>query len=60
MIRVAPADGMTVRDPETFIALPVEGAEVPESEFWMRRLADGDVILVSAAAPTEPKTKKTS
>ncbi len=26
--------------------LPAEGAEVPDTEYWRRRIADGDVILV--------------
>jgi hypothetical protein len=35
--------------------LPVEGAEVPDTEYWRRRIADGDVIL--APAP-EQQTKR--
>jgi hypothetical protein len=37
--------------------LPAEGAEVPNTEYWRRRIADGDVILVPAA---EPQTKRSS
>jgi hypothetical protein len=37
--------------------LPAEGAEVPDTEYWRRRIADGDVILVPAA---EPQTKRSS
>jgi hypothetical protein len=37
--------------------LPVEGAEVPDTQYWRRRIADGDVIL--APAP-EPQTKRSS
>jgi hypothetical protein len=25
--------------------LPPEGAEVPDTEYWRRRIADGDVVL---------------
>jgi hypothetical protein len=25
--------------------LPAEGAEVPDSQYWRRRIADGDVVL---------------
>ena len=35
--------------------LPVEGAEVPDTQYWRRRIADGDVIL--APAP-ELQTKR--
>jgi hypothetical protein len=37
--------------------LPVEGAEVPDTQYWRRRIADGDVTL--APAP-EPQTKRSS
>jgi hypothetical protein len=35
--------------------LPAEGAEVPDTQYWRRRIADGDVIL--APAP-ELQTKR--
>jgi hypothetical protein len=41
---VRPANGLTVRDPETRKALPVSGAAVPRSTYWQRRLACGDVV----------------
>lgn len=25
--------------------LPAEGAEVPDTQYWRRRIADGDVVL---------------
>ncbi len=34
-----------VRDPVSRKALPPEGREVPESTYWVRRLASGDVSL---------------
>lgn len=43
---VKPKDGLSVRDPVKGVALPVEGAEVPDSIFWRRRLRDGDVSTV--------------
>lgn len=36
--------------------LPVEGAEVPNTEYWRRRIADGDVILVQPEATPVAKT----
>ena len=52
-----PADGGTVRDPDTFEKLPAEGAEKPLTSYWLRRLDQGDVILVEpAVAGTKQKT----
>lgn len=45
---VKPAAGLKVRDPDSLLHLPPEGAEVPESQFWFRRLAAGDVVRVEA------------
>ncbi|WP_207458653.1 DUF2635 domain-containing protein [Azospirillum sp. SYSU D00513] len=50
---VKPAAGLLVRDPVNREPLPAEGREVPDDQFWHRRLADGDVVL---AKP--PATKK--
>lgn len=43
---VKPAPGLLVRDCDLLDQLPPEGRDVPDSEYWRRRLADGDVILV--------------
>jgi hypothetical protein len=32
--------------------LPAEGAEVPDTQYWRRRIADGDVILQAQEDPT--------
>ena len=32
--------------------LPNEGAEVPDSQYWRRRIADGDVILLAQEETT--------
>lgn len=48
---VVPADGCTIRDPGTMRPLPAEGAEVPVTQHWLRRLARGDVRVV-ARPPT--------
>ena len=37
--------------------LPAEGADVPDTQYWRRRIADGDVILVPAP---ETQTKRRS
>lgn len=48
---VKPAPGRRVRDPRTKQPLPETGAEVPDSVYWRRRLADGDVVRIAPAAP---------
>lgn len=46
-MNVKPADPTAIiRDPHTKRALPSSGAVVPESLFWIRRLRDGDVVIV--------------
>lgn len=43
-MRVKPArPGVIIRDPHTRRPLASEGADVPETSYWLRRLRDGDV-----------------
>lgn len=53
-MQVKPAGGVKVRDPVTMKALPLEGAEVPNTSYWRRRLSDGDVVLIEQ----KPKGKE--
>ncbi len=52
--------GLTVkvRVPRTKALLPADGAEVPNTGFWLRRLRDGDVVLADAPAPTPAVVQK--
>jgi hypothetical protein len=50
---VKPAEGLKVRDPDTRRHLPEEGAAVPRSTYWLRRLRDGDVVAASAPRPAK-------
>lgn len=43
-MKVKPKPGLLVRDPDTYQPLPREGAEVPDTPHWRRRLAAGDVV----------------
>jgi hypothetical protein len=43
---VQPAPGRLVRDPVSKRELPKAGGEVPETSYWLRRLACGDVLEV--------------
>lgn len=45
-IKIKPADGMIVRDPQTKQAIPAEGCEVDQSSYWLRRLKSGCVSLI--------------
>lgn len=45
---VKPTEGLKVRDPETMRHIPESGKEVPESAYWIRRIACGDVLVVEA------------
>lgn len=52
-MKVKPAPGLKVRDPQTKDFLPAEGAEVEDFDFYYtRRLRDGDVVLVDDAHAT--------
>jgi hypothetical protein len=45
---VKPAPGLKVRHPISKFHIPDSGIEVPEESYWLRRLADGDVIRVES------------
>ncbi|PXX49374.1 DUF2635 domain-containing protein [Aquitalea magnusonii] len=48
---VKPAPGLSVRDPDLLDLLPDEGREVPDTDYWQRRVRDKDVELVGAPQP---------
>lgn len=48
---VKPAPGRMVRDPATGLPLPERGAVVEKTQFWLRRVKDGDVEML----PVEKK-----
>jgi hypothetical protein len=48
------AASAVVRFPETGEQLAAEGAQVPATPYWLRRLRDGDVVEVTPAAPPAP------
>jgi hypothetical protein len=53
-LHIRPATGLRIRDPRTRQLLPDEGARVPATTFWRRRLRDDDVVLVEE----KPAVKK--
>jgi hypothetical protein len=51
-MKVKPAAGRAVRHPTPpYELLPAEGREVPDNQYWRRRIRDGDVEVVTAEAP---------
>lgn len=46
ILHIKPVSGLTVRDPETYKPLAKDGEVKPRNAFWLRRLKDGDVVLV--------------
>lgn len=53
---VKPAEGRQVPDPARGNTLPPEGREVEPTQYWQRRLVDGDVV--EAAPEPIKKTKE--
>lgn len=55
---VKPKDPETlVPDPRTGRRLPADGARVPRTTYWQRRLRDGSVV--EAEPPSAPPSKST-
>ena len=46
---VKPREGVKVRIPDTSQHLPSEGASVPATSYWLRRINDGDVTEIKPA-----------
>lgn len=40
-----PKPGLRMRDPQSLQLLPEEGAELPLTSYWRRRINDGDVSI---------------
>jgi hypothetical protein len=65
MFYVVPKTGLRVKDPDTMLPISPEGKQVPESVYWTRRIAAGDVELraetpaatVQVKRSVSPKTK---
>ena len=41
---IQPIEGLTVPDPDRGDTLPPEGRNVEPTQYWQRRIADGDVV----------------
>jgi len=54
---VKPKNGLSVRDPVKGSPLPADGADVPDTIFWRRRLRDGDVTTTDKPVTSVASTK---
>lgn len=56
-IRVWIPEGLIVRDPLTRQALEpsADGVEVPRTTYFLRRIADGDLLIHPPKAPPAPR-----
>lgn len=48
-----PAEGRIVADPDRGDELPAAGRDVPLTQYWQRRIADGDVVEGQPDTDTE-------
>lgn len=55
MLNVKPAPEKSVRDPVLRDVLPAEGRRVERSDYWLRRLADGDVVELTDTPADAPQ-----
>lgn len=54
---VKPAPGLVIRDPDLKDLLPAEGREVPDSDYWHRRVLDKDVVEGKPASKPSGRNK---
>jgi len=54
-IKIKPAKGMLVRDPQTGRPLDAKGETKPRSSYWLRRLCDDDVQEVQVSRRQESR-----
>lgn len=61
-ITVKPANpGLLIRNPDRGMRhLAQEGEVVPQTDYWIRRLRDGDVVQVAEASKPPPAGSKKS
>jgi len=56
-MKIKPAEGLIVRDPDTRRPLAAKGEVKPKNAYWMRRLRDGDVVEITGS--TKRKSNQT-
>lgn len=58
-IFVKPKTGAKIRFPETKQLLEAEGQDVPDNNFWRRRVLEGDVVMVEKHEKATDNVKET-
>lgn len=58
MIKLKPAEGKKIFDPNVKDFLPKEGREVELNTYWRRRIVDKDVIIFKTEKKSETAGKK--
>ena len=56
--KIKPKAGVTVKDPETFVPLNPKGEEKPRNIYWLRRVKDGDCIVIEPKSTVKKVTSK--
>ena len=57
-MHVVPVAGRSVPDPDLGGLLAENGRLVPKTQYWMRRLADGDVVIKDPAPTVAAKKER--
>lgn len=57
-MQVKPAPDRVVPDPEKGGSLPQEGRVVEATAYWLRRLAEGDVVEFEVKPPTKKQERQ--
>ena len=55
---IQPEAGLKVYDPDRKDFIPTDGRDVEPTQYWLRRIVDGDVV--HAIPPPQPKLKEPS
>lgn len=56
--KIKPKQGVIVKDPETLVSLKPEGEDKPRNAYWLRRVKDGDCLVIEPKATTKKTAKK--
>lgn len=56
--KIKPKQGVTVKDPDTLVPLKKEGEDKPRNAYWLRRVKDGDCIVIEPKTATKRTAKK--
>jgi hypothetical protein len=57
MMKVKPRDGLKIRDPQRGDLIEPEGRTVPRTTYWLHRLRDRDVVVVTDEPAEETPAK---